>query len=81
MLRMVRVGEAIRARVGVKAMVLSSDHKWIIGGEHKWATVWDRKTRQRVLTVMEHSGSALPVDISSDLARFATGPVDRKVFI
>ena len=45
MLRMARVGEAIRARVGVKAMVLSSDHKWIIGGEHKWATVWDRKTR------------------------------------
>lgn len=75
------VGETIRARTGVEAIVLSNDRKWIVSGEHKWATVWNRNTRQRVLTVAEHTSWVLTVDVSPDSTRFATGAMDKKVFI
>ena len=75
------VGEAIKASGCVRAIALSSDRGWIISGEHSGATVWNRATRQKALAVNQHTDWVGTVDVSLDSTRFATGGLDKGVFI
>lgn len=75
------VGHPFRANSGVQAMAVSGDRKWIVSGEEKVATVWNRITHQSAFTVDEHTNWVRTVDISPDSTRFATGGTDNKVFI
>lgn len=75
------VGEAIKTSSSVRSIALSSDRRWIISGEHGGATVWHRDTHQIALTVNEHTDWVGTVDVSPDSTRFATGGMDRNLFI
>lgn len=75
------IGEAIKASTCVRAIALSGDRRWIVSGEHSGATIWNRDTRQRVLTVNKHTDWVGTVDASPDSNRFATGAMDRSVFV
>ena len=73
--------QRLKASSRVEALSLSSDHNWIVSGENKVATVWNRKTRQSVLSVNEHSDLVLSVHVSPDSTKFATGSSDKSAFI
>ena len=75
------VGQPYRASSGVQTIAVSGDRKWIVTGEERLATVWNRITHQSSFTVDEHTGWVRTVDISPDSTRFATGATDNKVFI
>jgi len=75
------VGQPYRTSSGVQTIAASGDRKWIVTGEERMATVWNRITHQSSFTVDEHTGWVRSVDISPDSTRFATGATDNNVFI
>ena len=75
------VREPIEGSERVRALALSGDRKWIISGEFKLASVWNRTTWQKVLAVHEHTLEVETVDISPDSTKFATGARDKRAFI
>ena len=76
-----QVREAIKGSDCVRALALSRDRKWIVSGESKLASVWNRNTWEKVIRVREHTLEVEAVDISPDSTKFATGARDKKVFI
>jgi len=65
----------------ITAMALSPDGNWIVCNGWRVSTVWSMRTRQRALTVNEHSRWVDAVDVSPDSSRFATGSNDKTVII
>ena len=76
-----QVREAIKGSDCVRALALSGDRKWIVSGEFKLASVWNRNTWEKVVGVHEHTLEVEAVDISPDSTKFATGAIDKKAFI
>ena len=75
------VGQPFRASSGIQSLALSGDRKWVVSGEERLATVWNRITHQCAFTVDEHTNWVRTVDVSPDSTRFATGSTDHKVYI
>ena len=75
------VREPIKGSECVRALALSGDRKWIVSGELKLASVWNRTTWKKVLAVHEHTREVEAVDISPDSTKFATGAIDKRAFI
>ena len=73
--------QRLRASSRVETLSLSGDRNWIVSGENRVATVWNRNTRQIVLKVNDHTDLVSGVDVSPDSATFATGSEDGKTFI
>lgn len=59
-------GKAMKASSRIWRIALSGHRKWIVSGEGSGTTVWNRDTRQRVLTVVNEDISVLTVDVSPD---------------
>ena len=76
-----QVGESIKRNEHVRALALSSDHKWIISGESKLASVWNRHTWKKVLRVQDRTLEVEAADFSPESTKFATGARDKKAFI
>ena len=76
-----QVGEPIKGNEHVRALALSGDCKWIVSGEFKLASVWNRHTWKKALEVQGHTLDIEAVDISPDSTRFATGARDNKAII
>lgn len=73
--------KAIQSSCAWNDIALSGDRKWIVSSQDN-ATVWNRHTHQRALTVNKDiAGEVVAVDVSPDSTRFATGARDGKAFI
>jgi len=78
----VEVGEAMNTTGGhITGMALSPDGNWIVCSGKRVASVWNMRTRQRTLTISEHSNWVNPVDVSPDSSRFVTGSDDSTAVI
>ncbi|KAG8220501.1 WD40-repeat-containing domain protein, partial [Butyriboletus roseoflavus] len=56
----------------VRAISASSDHKWIVCGTTKGASVWDGEMHEEVINV-ERTNIVWAVDVSPESTRFTTG--------
>lgn len=67
-------GEEVARQTGMNLNVVSvsRDHKWIVCGAQRGASVWDAGMREKVVEV-ERRQVVAAVDISPDSTRFATG--------
>ena len=61
-----------QARMDVYAISVSSDHKWILCGTERGASVWDAEMQEKVVDV-EGGKTVMAVDVSPDSTTFATG--------
>ena len=64
----------------VNPVSVSMDHKWVVCGTHKGASVWDAELRAKVVAV-EGTEDVRAVDIAPDCTRFATGTTRGKASI
>ena len=66
-------------RMTVYAISVSKDHRWIVCGTTKGASVWDRDMGEKVIEVgtLESAAYVWAVDVSPDSTRFATGTTSK----
>ena len=67
-------GQEVGKQTGMKvwAIAVSKDHKWVVCGTDKGASVWDAELHNKIFEV-EGTSKVYAVDLSPDLTRFATG--------
>ena len=67
-------GQEVGKQTGMNlnAISVSRDHKWVLCGTKKGASVWDAELREKVVAV-EDRGEVRAVDVAPDCSRFATG--------
>ena len=71
-------GREVGRKMGMNmyAIAVSRDHRWIVCGTTKGASVWDGEMQKRVIGVGGGIGMCA-VDVSPDSTKFATGATDK----
>ena len=77
----VEVGEGMKTDSIIAAMTLSCDGNWIVSSGLRVVNVLNRRARNIVLTVSEHTDWVDTVHVSPDSTKFATGSNDKRAFI
>ena len=74
-------GQVVGKQMGVRACAVSvsKDHKWVVCGMMKGASIWDAEIQEEA--VKAEGGDVNAVDVAPNCTRFATGTEEGKASI